>query len=54
MMIFYLCDRKKCDECHEECKHTSDESHAKNKGKQMDFKPIGADLWEVEDAISGV
>ena len=25
---FYICDRKKCDLCSEECHHTSDRSHA--------------------------
>lgn len=52
MLIFYICDRTKCDECHSECKYTSDEAHAKNKGNQMEFEPVGGDLWEVEDGIS--
>lgn len=26
--IFYLCDRKACEKCHEECHHTSDIKHA--------------------------
>lgn len=25
---FYICDRKKCDVCSKECKHTSDINHA--------------------------
>lgn len=29
--IFYLCDRKACENCHDECKHTGDISHAANK-----------------------
>ena len=26
--ILYICDRKKCVECHEPCYHTSDITHA--------------------------
>lgn len=26
--ILYICDRKKCIECHEPCYHTSDITHA--------------------------
>ena len=25
---FYICDRKKCDVCSKDCKHTSDPAHA--------------------------
>lgn len=32
-VVFYLCDRKKCKACTKECKHTSDITHAMNKGK---------------------
>lgn len=28
--ILYLCDRKKCIECYEDCKHTTDINHAVN------------------------
>lgn len=28
--IMFICDRKKCVMCNEECKHTTDISHAKN------------------------
>lgn len=31
--IFYICDKKKCEVCYPECKHTSDITHAAN------FKP---------------
>lgn len=26
--ILYLCDRKACENCHEECRHTPDIKHA--------------------------
>lgn len=29
--ILYLCDGKRCEKCSENCNHTSDISHAKNK-----------------------
>ena len=29
--IFYLCDRKVCESCHEVCCHTSDIEHAINR-----------------------
>ena len=28
--ILYICDRKKCEDCFEECRHTSDKDHAVN------------------------
>lgn len=28
--IFYICDRKKCENCNPDCKHTSDILHAVN------------------------
>ena len=28
--ILYVCDRTKCPECHDECEHTTDISHAVN------------------------
>ena len=46
-MTFYVCDRKKCPNCSEECKHTSDITHAlydKHKYFYHDWKH---DLWEV-------
>lgn len=30
--ILYICDRKKCELCHDECKYTIDASHAVHKG----------------------
>ena len=31
--IFYICDRKACANCHEECRHTGDISHAVNRNR---------------------
>ena len=28
MKIFYLCDRRACEKCHDECEHTNDIRHA--------------------------
>lgn len=28
--IYFLCDRKKCENCSQECRHTTDISHAVN------------------------
>lgn len=38
--VLYICDRKKCDNCREECHHCSDIEHAKN------FEKIGAVYFE--------
>ena len=29
--ILYICDRKACENCYEECKHTNDIEHAVNR-----------------------
>ena len=46
--IFYICDRKKCENCNSECKHTSDVMHAAN------FEPVhrvvdGQNIGETND-----
>lgn len=41
--ILYICDRRKCDNCREECLHCSDVEHAKN------FEKIGETFWEKEN-----
>lgn len=43
----YVCDRKKCENCCTECKHTADINHAKY-DTHFQFEP-GRDgtLWEV-------
>ena len=38
--IFYICDREKCDPCHEPCEHTKEITHAKN------FRFWGGAFWE--------
>lgn len=53
-MVFYICDRKKCERCSSECLHTSDYKHAANKtvipkDLSISFKmdQFGS-LWEKE------
>lgn len=42
--VAYLCDRKKCEVCHEECRHTLDIRHAVN------FRRVHADKYiEMEE-----
>ena len=40
--IFFLCDRRKCDQCNTGCSHTGDISHA------VHFEKKGEDYWEKE------
>lgn len=40
-LIFYFCDRKKCEHCYEKCLHTSDPEHALSKTEW----PYTKDLW---------
>lgn len=42
MKIFYLCDRRACEHCSPECKHTTDVRHAAN------FEMNRRSIWEVE------
>lgn len=52
MKIFYICDRKRCENCYDECRHTSDASHAAHFKELKDYDPSWADcersndLWE--------
>lgn len=44
--VAYLCDRKKCEVCHEECRHTLDIRHAKN------FRKVTEDRYiEIEEDV---
>lgn len=43
--VFYVCDRKKCEKCHDECRHTSDIEHAAN------FIQVGGNFTERDDAV---
>lgn len=40
--VLYICDRRKCTDCHEECRHTKDWRHAKH------FEIECGALWEQE------
>lgn len=54
MMIFYLCDGKRCETCYPYCTHTSDERHARPSDSR-EFENIQGDLWEVvKDDVRGV
>ena len=50
--VFYICDRKQCKRCNEECNHTSKKSHSIN-FKEKDIDPnkfritAYGDYWEV-------
>lgn len=37
--IAYICDRKKCENCHDYCYHTTDIEHAVN------FQNMSDDVW---------
>lgn len=51
MAILYLCDRKACENCHEECKHTSDIRHAINfEQDHADGVEVG-NFWEKENVF---
>ena len=58
MKIFYLCDRRACEKCSGECKHTEDVRHAVNfemQGDAMEEVEVEVtieDTIEVHDAIS--
>ena len=47
--VAYLCDGKACETCSDRCKHTFDESHAKNKiRRDRKFKCENGKMYEVE------
>lgn len=47
--VAYLCDGKACPECNSRCKHTNDETHAKNKVRRnRKFKFQDGKFYEVE------
>ena len=51
MAILYLCDRKACEICNEECKHTSDIRHAINfEQDHADGVEVG-NFWEKENVF---
>ena len=50
MKILYLCDRLKCENCHNECKHTSDITHAIN-FREPDFSDNKTIYWEKEEGM---
>ena len=47
VMVFFVCDREKCDHCHPECHHTLSLYHAKYED-HTEFEPDShGNLWEV-------
>ena len=44
LSVLYLCDRRKCDRCNPECKHTEDVRHAKH----FEVVPCGGCISEQE------
>lgn len=44
MAVLYLCDRRKCDKCNHECRHTEDVRHAKH----FEVGEYGGFIREVE------
>lgn len=58
-MIFYICDREQCENCHDECKHTTDIKHSVNYKERggpafLDkFRKVtildATDFWEEND-----
>lgn len=46
--IVYICDRKKCDNCNSECKHTSDIMHAAN-FKSVSIEADGQNIGSTND-----
>lgn len=50
---FYICDRKACNQCSDECRHTTDITHAKNFSKEaikVQGKKIVYGYFEKEDS----
>ena len=49
-MTFYICNRKRCVNCREECRHTSDPAFAVNPKYEDErfMKLRNGDLWEEE------
>lgn len=46
MAILYLCDRKACENCNSECKHTTDIQHAVNFEQYHADGVEAGDFWE--------
>lgn len=56
-MILYICNRKKCETCHNECTHTSDPEYAVDpnfdESRFIKLKETG-DYWEELDGSEGL
>ena len=49
MAILYICDRKACENCNKECKHTTDIRHAANFEQYHADGVEAGDFWEKEN-----
>ena len=49
MAILYICDRKACENCNKECKHTTDIRHAVNFEQYHADGVEAGDFWEKEN-----
>ena len=49
MAILYICDRKACENCNKECKHTTDIRHAVNFEQYHADGVEAGDFWEQEN-----
>lgn len=53
--VFYICNRKMCENCSDDCNHTSSERFAKNpKGKRLFQEHQSGSMWEVEPPETGL
>lgn len=47
--VFYICNRKRCENCSEDCNYTLSEQFAKNpKGTRLFLEYQSGDIWKVE------
>lgn len=59
-MVFYICDRKKCKRCSDECLYTSSYEHAASKtiipkDLSLTFRhDENGNLWEKEPSVKNI
>lgn len=44
-MVFYICDREKCEHCNGDCHHTTDRLHARDQVHDFETSANG-NMWE--------
>lgn len=45
----YICDRQRCKNCHDVCRHTTDIEHAKNNENERRFREEHGMLIEIDE-----